>query len=383
MITRIKGERIITPEGIVSGYVYYENGKITYVGGDELAFDKEIDAGADYVSPGFIDVHTHGAGGVDYSSADGEQSVKRALRCHLAHGATTILPTVNSSSPERILSALSTLRRAIADNTDGSFVPGVHLEGPFFSPEQCGAQNTKYITAPNPELYRRVIAEYGDMILRWDYAPERDGGAEFCRELVGAGILPSAGHTNAAYDDVKLAVENGMKLITHLYSCTSTITRRGGFRVLGVTECAYLFDDLYIEIIADGKHLPPELLRLIFKLKPHDKILLVTDSLSVADTDATEGVLEGIEYVIEDGVCKLRDRSAFAGSVATADRLVYTATHLGGLDISDAVRMASYNPARLFGLNKGELAVGRDADIIFFDDDIKIKGIILGGNTVK
>lgn len=383
MITRIKSNRIITPDGIISGYVYFEGDKITYVGNEQREYSSEINAGDNYVSPGFIDIHTHGSDGVDYSSAATPDDVRRALKCHLSHGATTILPTVNSSSPERILNALDNLKRAVSDGGEGSCVPGVHLEGPFFSTQQCGAQNTKYITAPNPDLYKKVISEYGDMILRWDYAPERDEGGRFCRTLAEHGILPSAGHTNAEYDDMVLALECGMKLVTHLYSCTSTITRKGGFRVLGVTECAYLFDDLYVEIIADGRHLPPELLRLIFKLKDHDKIILVTDSLSVAGTDATEGVLEGIEYLIEDGVCKLRDRSAFAGSIATADRLVYIVTHEAGLDITEAVKMASYNPAKLFGLNKGALEAGRDADILVFDEDIRIKSILLGGKVIK
>ncbi len=382
MITRIKSNNIITPEGIISGYVYFEDGAITYVGDDgDRGFTAELEVGDSYVCPGFIDIHTHGAMGVDFSTAKSADEVRLALRYMRSCGATTVLPTVTSSTPEDTMRALLILREAMEGGAPCN-LPGVHLEGPFFSPKQAGAQNPELITEPRPEVYGPILEHYGDIIKRWDYAPERDKDAEFCKLLRSRGILPSAGHTDADYEDVVLAMGEGMRLITHLYSCTSTITRKGGFRHLGVTECAYLFDDLYAEIITDGKHLPPELLKLIFKLKRHDRLILVTDSLCVAGTDAKESTVGGVPCIIEDGICKLLDRSAFAGSIATADRLLRVATAEAGLDISEAVKMLSENPARLLGLNTGRLEAGRDADIVILDGELTVVRTFVKGSLI-
>jgi len=382
MVTRIKSDRILTPQGVISGYVYFEGEYITYVGREELAYENEIDATGLYVSPGFIDIHTHGAVGVDYGSPESVEEINRALAYQVSRGATTILPTVTSSSPGVTERALKMLSEAI-DGGAPANVPGVHLEGPFLSLKQAGAQDPELITEPREDFYMPLLEEFGRYIVRWDYAPERDGGHKFARLLSERGILPSAAHTDAEYEHIKGALENGMRLITHLYSCTSTITRHGGFRHLGVIESAYLLDELYIELICDGKHLPPELLKLIFKLKPHDKIILCTDSLMVAGIDAREARVGTTECIIEDGICKLRDRSAFAGSIATADRLLWVATKEAELSIPEAVKMLTENPARLLKLNTGSLEEGKRADILAFDENIDIHRIFLGGRVVK
>ena len=381
MITRISAKRIVTQEGICAGYVYFENGKITYVGEDGTrAYDREIDAGERYVLPGMIETHVHGARGFDFCEADAE-GILQAAEYHFHHGATTIFPTVTSSSFERTYKALENLEQAMADPR-GKMIAGVHLEGPYLSLAQCGAQDKSLITPPVRGDYEKLIARFGAIIKRWDYAPERDEGGVFSAYLQKHGILPSAGHTDAIYDDMKLARENGCRLITHFYSCTSTITRDKGFRRLGVLECGYLWDDMYIEIIADGKHLPPELLQLIFKLKPHDKIILVSDALKVTGEDTLTSSVGTTPCIIEDGVCKLLDRSAFAGSIATSDRLLRVAVREGGLPLADAVKMGATNPAALMGLNKGALAAGYDADILLTDEDFVPQTIFKNGVQV-
>ena len=381
MITRIHGTRIVTPAGEMAGYVYFENGKITYVGQDAaLPFDRQIEAGERYVLPGMIETHCHGAVGYDFCEAD-KEGILAAAAYHLRHGATTIFPTVTSSTFERTCKALESVEAAMADPR-GACIAGVHLEGPYLSPAQSGAQDKALITPPVCGDYEKIIARFGHIIKRWDYAPERDASGEFAAYLKSHGILPSAAHTDAIYDDMKLARENGCRLITHFYSCTSTITRDKGFRRLGVLECGYLWDDMYIEIIADGKHLPAELLQLIFKLKPHDKIVLVSDALKVTGENALTSSVGTTPCIIEDGVCKLLDRSAFAGSIATADRLLRVATREGGLPLTDAVQMGAANPAVLMGLNKGALAVGMDADILITDEDFMPQTIIKNGEEL-
>ena len=160
------------------------------------------------------------------------------------------------------------------------------------------------------------------------------------------------------------------------------MTRKGGFRSLGVIESAYLRDELFCEIIADGKHLPPELINMICKIKGKDSVMAVTDSLELAGTDATHGFMGATEYIIEDGVCKLCDRSAFAGSIATSDRLIRVLTKDCGTDLVQAVRMLTEIPAKLLSLNKGVLKEGFDADIAVFDENINIEKVFVGGNCV-
>ena len=379
MVTKISGKRIVFPDGIRQGEIYIENGKIISVG-DALPYDDEITVTDGYILPGFVDIHTHGACDHDFVSSSPEEIIE-AVRYHASHGTTAIMPTISSYGYETTYKALERLELAMQDEKYGRAIIGAHLEGPYFSLKQSGAQDPANITEPVSADYTRLCERFGHIIKRWDFAPERDEGGEFCKYLTSHGILASAGHTDAKYSDMCLARESGLKLITHLYSCTSTITREQGFRVLGVTECAYLWDDIYAELIADGKHLPPELLTLIFKLKRHDRLILITDSLMAAGSKQDRGVMGKIEYIIEDGVCKLPDRSAFAGSIATTDRLLHVATD-AGLELCDAVKMLGENPARLFGLNCGAIAQGRDADLLICDSDLNIEKVILKGEEL-
>ena len=380
MITRIKSDRIIAGKSIVSGYVYLDGATIKEVSDKELPFDKEVDLTGYYVSPGFIDLHTHGGAGNDF--INGKEDVIKGCNFHLTHGTTSICPTISAAPFAKMRHAVEGIAEAMKDPELKSNVLGAHMEGPYLSTAQCGAQCTDHITPPVKEDYESLIASHGHAIARWSYAPENDPEGTFCRYLHEHGINPTAGHTNAIYDDMLVAMENGLNAVTHLYSCTSTITRKQGFRQLGVLETAMLHDDLYAEIIADGCHLPPELLRLIIKIKGVDRLAMVTDSLAVAGTGAKEGFMVDTAFIIEDGVCKLADRSAFAGSIATTDVLVRTVMQKAGIPLADTVHMMTTVPAQIMNLNKGVLAAGKDADIVAFDDDINIKSVFVMGNQV-
>lgn len=377
MKKRIKSNKIIVGNSLFNGYVYFENDQITAVTREELPYDAEYDMTDYYVSPGFIDMHTHGGAGHEmFGSAD---DVVEACNFHLQHGTTSICPTISAAPFEVMEKSVTEVKKAKVDSRLKSNLIGLHMEGPYLSVEQCGAQCTDFITPPMPEQYEKLVEQAGDVIARWTYAPENDKDGSFSKFLTDHNIVVSAGHTNAVYDDMLTAVQNGCKLITHLYSCTSTITRHQGFRKLGVIESAYLMDDMYVEIIADGRHLPPELIRLILKIKGTDKVALCTDSLALAGTGIKEGVTLNTEFIIEDGVCKLKDRSAFAGSIATADMLVRVMVREVGISVEESVKMITKVPAEILKLNKGSLAAGRDADIVVFDDDIQIKKIFVAG----
>lgn len=380
MVSRIKSNKIISEEKIISGYIYFENGKITEVSDKELPFDKEYDMTGLFVSPGFIDIHTHGGNGYDFINS--ENDVVEGCNFHLKHGTTSICPTISAAPIEKMEKALGYIKDALKNDKLKSNIIGAHLEGPYLSSEQCGAQSTSFITPPKESDYKRLVANHKDVIARWTYAPENDENGKFCKFLTDNGIVASAGHTNAKLSDMKTASENGCSLITHLYSCTSTVTRKQGFRYLGVIESAYLMDELYVEIIADGKHLPPELISLILKVKGSDKVALITDSLSITGTDKKHGFMIDTEYIIEDGVCKLMDRSAFAGSIATGDVLIKTLINEVGISLPEAIKMLTKVPAQIMKVNKGELLPGKDADIIVFDENIDSKKVFVMGKEV-
>lgn len=380
MITKIKNGRLILPCGIVNKKLYMQNGRIIAVTNEDLRFDNEIDADGNYVSPGFIDIHVHGGNGYEFIDASHE-AIKEAANIHAKHGTTTLYPTISAYDTEKVLCALDALKRH-KDSAD--IIPhiyGAHLEGPYFSPKQNGAQDSSFIRKPDRAEYEEIYKRCGTVIKRWSYAPELEGAEEFLNFLNAKGIVASIGHTNAEYAHVKKAYESGMKLITHLYSCTSTIVRRGRFRILGVIETAFLYDDMDVEAIADGCHLPPELLKLIYKIKGEDHMCLVTDAIrhgGMTDIENETSENGNVPYIIEDGVAKLADRTAFAGSIATADTLIRTCVKKAGIPLESAVKMMTQIPARIMGLSaKGRLEEGFDGDIVIFDDDINVKETIV------
>ncbi len=376
---RIKSDKIIVDGALIDGFIYTENDKILDVTTEYREADESYDFTGKYVSPGFIDTHTHGAKGYGFYLTSPEE-VAAACNYHLLHGMTTILPTIIACPHEHTKKTIDAFLSARAQSLIFSNAPGVHIEGPYLNREQCGGQPAHYITPPIKNDYTELMETYGDAIKRWTYAPEFDRDGEFCKYITERGVIASAGHSNALYSDMCVAIDNGCNLVTHLYSCTSTVTRDHGFRRLGVIESTYLRDELWAEMIADGKHLPPDLIRMIVRIKGTDRLIVTTDSIDLTGTDQTELKSENAtSYIIEDGVAKLRDRSAFAGSIATGDTLIRTLTKECGFGIEESVKMLTKNPAKLLGLKKGILEKGYDADIVVFDDDIRVSAVFVLG----
>ncbi|MBQ2719748.1 MAG: N-acetylglucosamine-6-phosphate deacetylase [Clostridia bacterium] len=379
---KIANARAVLDSSVLSTNIYIDGGRIACLSEADLPADTVIDARGRYVAPGFIDTHVHGGGGVDFmGTAD---DYRRAAALHLAHGTTTLLPTTMAASFDATLRAIKTFQE-VAPEAGGKLphMPGMHLEGPYFSLAQAGAQPPAYIYPPRPQEYRELLAAADGAILKWSFAPEHEGSLEFCDTLVKAGVFPSIGHTDATYEDVLRAHEHGARCMTHFYSAMSSITRRSGFRVLGAIEAGYLLDEMWIEIIGDGCHLPEPLLKMICKLKDNRRIMTVTDA--IAEAFLPEGVeLPGSGHVIEGGVAKMADRVCFAGSIASTDRIVRTMVKVAGCDLPTAVRMMTKNPAEFLGLRgKGSLLAGYDADLVFFDDSITVDTVMLGGKIVK
>lgn len=390
MKTAIVNGRLVLPYGVREGSILIEDGRIADVtiGQSPSPSDAEvIDAGGRYVSPGFIDMHTHGAGGYDFMDGTVDD-IYGACRAHLEHGTTTILPTSMTSTKESLFDFIGLFNSVELVKDGCPEILGLHLEGPYFAASQCGAQDPRYLRNPSPDEYERVL-EMTDRIRRWSFAVELPGSDRFLSVLKKHGILSSAAHTDADCHQIFNAFANGVELMTHFYSCMATVRRVNAYRVAGAIEAGYLLDDMYVEIIADGCHLPPELLKLIYKVKGSDRICLITDSMRAAGMPDGEYWLgqigKGVKCIKEDGVAKLPDRSAFAGSVATTDRLVRNMVKLADVPLYEAVKMATLVPAHLLRVDdrKGVLAEGRDADILIFDDNVDISGIILRGKVIR
>lgn len=388
MKTLIRNGRVITPDSTINGYILYEDGVITEIGAGECSCeaDEDIDAHGHYVSPGFIDIHTHGAGGADFMDGTVEAFLT-ASRMQASHGATLVFPTTLTSSNEILFETFETYEKACEMNTEGAAFGGLHLEGPYFNPKQAGAQDPRYLRNPQPEDYLEILSR-SNHIARWSFSPELDGAPEFAAELSMRGIIASAGHTDATFEQCDAAYRSGTSLITHFYSCISTIVRKNSYRTAGVMEYGYYQDGMAVEIIADGHHVPSSLLHVIVKVKGLDNVVLVTDSMRGAGMPEGPSILGGLadgqECKIENGVAKLLDGSGFAGSVCTADRLVRTMITIGGVTMEQAVKMASANPARVMGIldRKGTLEIGKDADIVIFDDNVNVAATIVRGRKV-
>jgi N-acetylglucosamine-6-phosphate deacetylase len=387
---KIINGRIITPESIIEkGSLLVSDGIIKEISDKEISSKADIivDAENNFISPGFIDIHVHGGGGSDFMDGTIEDFLTIA-ETHLQYGTTALVPTTLTAEKENLLHILDIYRKASKQNVKGAQFLGMHIEGPYFAISQKGAQDARYIRKPDKKEYSDIIEKAGDIIVRWSAAPELEGALDFGKYLKEHHILPAIAHTDAVYENVVKAVENGYTLATHFYSAMSGVTRRNAFRYAGVIESVYLMDEIDVEVIADGVHLPAPLLKLVYKIKGSERIALITDAMRAAGTQSDESILgsreNGIKVIVEDGVAKLFDRTSFAGSVATTNRLVRTMIQTANVPLVAAVRMMTLTPARIMKIDKqkGSIAEGKDADILIFDNDINIKTAIVKGKIL-
>jgi len=357
---------------------------------------KVIDVGGMYISPGFIETHLHGAFGGSVMAAT-EKDLQLMAQGLVKCGTTSFLPTTLSAPWNDVIQAVDCITKAMKKDLGGSKILGVHLEGPYVNLEQKGAQNPAYIYSPEPEQYLPLLEKYPS-IIRVTAAPEVPGGLELGQELKRRNIVAAIGHSNASYQQVLAAIENGYTHVTHMFSSMSGIVRIKGYRISGVIESTLLMDELTTELIADGHHLPPSLMKLVFHSKGMDKVCLVTDSMSAAGMGPGTYELGGLEVIVEadvpeefeipfqenNYVAKLTDRTSFGSSVSTMDRLVRNMIKFVDLNIRQAVQLVTYNPAKIQELEDkiGILAENKKADIAVFDTNIDIKMTIVDGKIL-
>ena len=377
MKTLYHNGRVITENEIFTGSVLVENGIITAVqkGDASCTADEIIDAKGNYISPGFIDTHVHGAAGHDVMDADPD-GLKAIAKGHRAHGCTSFLPTTLTSEKSCIQAAVRTVNQVMKSGLnpkEHARILGVHLEGPCFSMKFKGAQNPKYLSNPSVDLFDELGQGF-DIVKRISMAPELPGAFETARHFSARGINISIAHSDADFACVKASVSHGFSHITHMYNGMSYVNSPDYYCKTGVVEAGLLLDSLTCEVIADGKHMPVEILQLLYKCKGPDSLLLTTDSTRPTLMPDGNYELGGLDVLVTDGVAMLADRTSFAGSVATCDRLVRFAYKECGFPLHEAVRMASLNHARIIGMDGsiGSIAVGKRGDIIIFDEDIRV-----------
>lgn len=382
MLTQIINGHILTPQGwMKDGSVLINDGKILEITNSDLAVigANVIDAKGMFIVPGFVGMHIHGGGGHDFTEAT-EEAFSTAVNAHLKHGATSIFPTLSSSCFDTIRKAAELCERLMKQ--PNSAIQGLHIEGPYLNKKMAGMQWEEFLKEPDPEEYIPLL-EQTQCIKRWDISPELPGAHEFARYTSSKGILTAATHTEAEFNDIKEAFAAGFTHAAHFYNAMPGFHKRREYKYEGTVESVYLIDDMSVEVIADGIHLPATILKLVYKLKGVEKTCLVTDALKYA---AYEGKnLDDNRYIIENGVCKLKDHSSLAGSLATMDTLIQTMVKKANIPLADAVRMASETPARIIGISerKGSLQKGKDADIVILDKDINVRCVFSEGKIVE
>jgi N-acetylglucosamine-6-phosphate deacetylase len=379
--------RIILPEAIVSGKALIVAGPrildVVDAGslGTEIA---TIDVGGRYIAPGLIDIHTHGAVGHSFNEPTAEAwalITQQNARC----GVTSLLATIATASIDDLVACLCFCREWMGAPRGGARVIGAHLEGPYFSYEQRGAQDPKHLRTPDDGT-ADVLLEHADVMRLMSFAPELPGALDLTARLVRLGTVAAAGHSSAKDSDVMAAMQVGLRHAIHIWSGQSTTIREGPWRKPGLLEATLTFDQLTAEMISDNRHLPPTLMKLAYKCLGPDRLCAISDATNGAGlAEGTQFSMGGMTYDVHDGVAMLLDRTSFAGSSTLLNRMIPILTDAVGIPLPEAVRMATLTPARIVGMDrrKGSLHAGKDADIAIFDEDFTAWRTMIGGEWIN
>ena len=377
---------IVLPDRIVSGQaVVIAGGRIESIVAVETVDPsvERLDVGGRYVTPGLIDIHTHGARLHSFNEPTAEGLTAITVE-NAARGVTALVATIAAAPIPDLVSCLEFCRQWMSAPRPGAQVLGAHLEGPYLSPAQKGALDPRSLRSPN-DGSADVLLEHRDAIRIVTLAPELPGALQLTARLAELGIVPAAGHSAATDEDVRAAIAVGLRHTVHIWSGQSSTVRQGPWRRPGLLEATLVHDELSAEMIADHKHLPPTLMKLAYRCKGADRLCLISDATSGAGLpEGTRFRMAGMEYDVHDGVGMLLDRTAFAGSTTLLNRMLPVVTGPVGVPLAEAVRMASLTPARVLGLErrKGSLEAGKDADLAIFDPDFTAWRTMIGGRWV-
>ena len=376
-----RNARLIFADGIREGLeIVTQQGKIAEIRQQTNAPETDVvDLAANYLAPGFVDLHVHGAVGRDTMEAS-EEAFRAICDFHASGGTTSLLLATATAPIDTIIDVLSAVRDFQSSITQ---IAGVHVEGPFISKAKCGAQRAEFIQNPTPDAVARIL-EYADVIKRITIAPELPGALEAIEKFHTREISVSGGHSNAWDDEAQAASARGMSSVTHIFNCMSSARRRGIHRVAGLLEFGLSEPTVLCELIADGHHVSTTLMKMLYRAKRGAGICLVTDATAGASLpDGSRFSLFGNDCIVDGGVCLLADRSALAGSAARMIDLVRTMVNDVEVPLHEAFAMATENPARAISLaTKGRLAIGTDADLIVLSPKLEVLRTFVGGEEM-
>lgn len=377
----IKNVKIIFPDSINEGSVLLKEGKIhnIFLNDTNPNYQGEILDGENlYLSPGFIDVHIHGANGCDTMDSTSE-SIKEISKTILKHGVTSFLPTTMTCSKEDIRNALKNISYVMKEKITENNILGVHLEGPFISKNKIGAQNPKYLLNPSIENFKEICGDYEDIIKIVTLAPEVEGAKDLVKYLVEKNIVVSIGHTNATYEEAIDSIKNGISHATHLFNAMTPLNHRDPG-----TVGAILNSPITAECILDGIHIHYAALELALKIKSNDKIVLITDAMSACCMKDGTYSLGGQDVIVKDSAARLKN-GVLAGSVLTLDKAVRNIKNNLNMPLNEIIKLLTINPSKVCNthLSKGLIKENYDADLILFDEDINIKHVFVNGKKIE
>ncbi|WP_054741265.1 N-acetylglucosamine-6-phosphate deacetylase [Cellulosilyticum ruminicola] len=370
--------QIIFKDKIEKGAVRIEDGKITAINPEIQKDEEVVDAKGMYLSPGFIDIHIHGAAG--YDTMDGtNEAINSIAKAIAKHGTTSFLPTTMTMSVAEINQTLKVIAQLMKEGAKGVNVLGAHLEGPFISPKAIGAQNPKHLISPSIEAYDEMVKGCEEAVISMTLAPEVEGAEALIRYLRDKGVMCSAGHTKATYEEMMAAISWGVTHGTHLYNGMSAFTHREP----GVVGA--IFDsEITTETISDGIHSDYAALRIAYKQKGTDKVMLISDAMMACCMPDGKYALGGQDVFVTNNAARL-ENGALAGSVLTLDKAIHNVHTNCKLPLYEVVKMATYNPAKFCSVedHKGLIAEGYDADLVLFDENIKVSKVWIKGKQLN
>ncbi|GAA4922610.1 N-acetylglucosamine-6-phosphate deacetylase [Nonomuraea thailandensis] len=363
--------RIVTPEGVHEGWLTIEDGRITHVG-QGSAPGPGLSVGGRHVVPGFVDVHNHGGAGGSFPTGDLERA-REAVALHRRHGTTTTMASLVTDTIEGLTRAAS----ALAELCDEGLLAGIHFEGPYIARSRCGAHDPTRLREPSPQEFAGLVKAGRGHVRMLTIAPELPGALDTIRMAVAEGVLAAIGHSEAGYEQAIEGIEAGATVATHLYNAMPPL----GHRAPG--PVAALLDDerVTVELVNDGVHVHPAMLRLAYEVAGPGRTALITDAMSATGLGDGDYVLGSMAVRVDDGVARLVEGGSIAGSTLTMDVAFRRGVQELGMSLPDAVQVASLTPARLLGLADriGSIAVGKAADLLVLSDSLEVDGVLKDG----